>query len=97
MADCYYCGQTIEDPRNVGRSSTCVKCGKDLKVCLNCKFYDPDSHWECREQIPERVSEKDRGNFCDYFVFSPKARAGTNGTSRADRARSDLMNLFGDE
>ncbi|MBN2049124.1 MAG: hypothetical protein JW760_01665 [Spirochaetales bacterium] len=88
----------IRDPRSVGRSSTCPDCGKDLKICLNCDFYDQNAHWECRESISERVAEKDRGNFCDFFRFSGKPFAGNSGKDdKAYKARSDLKNLFGDE
>lgn len=95
MAYCYYCGTEITDPRNIGRSSGCSSCGKDLKVCLNCAFYDPNAHWECRESIPERVADKERSNFCDYFVFSNRKPGKAAGPGKAEQARSELDKLFG--
>lgn len=58
----------IEMP--ISRRAECFKCHTDLKCCLNCKFYDSNSHWECRESVSERVKDKDRANYCDFFVPS---------------------------
>lgn len=98
MASCYSCGVTL--PEQIGRSTSCPSCGKDVRVCLNCRFYAPGSHWDCRETIPEPVREKDRGNFCDYFA--PAADRGGQGgkgssANRVTRARSSFDNLFGNE
>ncbi len=65
MGKCFFCGSDIEAP--VYRSTVCPNCGKDVKICLNCVFYSPGSHWDCRETIPEQVKDKERSNFCDYF------------------------------
>ena len=92
MAQCYNCGTKVEDPRAIFRSSECPQCGKDMHVCLNCRFYDPAAHWQCRETISEEVREKDRANFCDYFVF----RDGKTGTPKSDGARRAFDSLFGD-
>jgi len=80
----------------VFRSSVCPKCGKDLRVCLNCVFYGPGAHWGCRENIPEAVRDKDRANFCDYFRFrkdgpSDQERKG----SKKESARDAFDQLFG--
>jgi hypothetical protein len=64
--NCWTCGceLTVLD---YGRADTCRKCGRDTKVCKGCLFYDPSSNNECRESQAERVVEKERSNFCDYF------------------------------
>ena len=67
MGKCYFCSKEIDPALAVYRSSTCSSCGNDLKICYNCRFYSSASHHECRETISERVAEKDRANFCDYF------------------------------
>ena len=71
MGTCYFCGTPIEPP--VYRRSVCAHCGKELKICLNCEFYSPGSHWDCHETIPEPVRDKDKANFCDYFKVATKA------------------------
>ncbi|TVQ19746.1 MAG: hypothetical protein EA382_16035 [Spirochaetaceae bacterium] len=96
MASCYNC-QT-ELPERIYRNTTCDRCGRDSKVCLNCRFYDPTAHWECRETIGEPVRDKDRANFCDYFVAGGAGRSpAAEKTDAADRARATLNKLFGDD
>jgi hypothetical protein len=80
------------------RSAVCPACDRDLKVCLNCEFYSPGSHWDCRESITDPVAEKDKANFCDWFRFKNSTAPGT-GTKQAKgrEAKKDFLNLFGDE
>jgi len=66
---CSFCNADLTKIEQVYRSSKCPSCGNDLKICRNCKFYDPSAHWECRETITERVGDKDSANFCDFFRF----------------------------
>ena len=92
MGNCYFCGTQIDGP--VYRRSECSQCGKELKICLNCEFYSPGSHWDCHETIPEAVKDKDRANFCDYFRVSSKNRskpADKSGNSHT-QAFNDLFN-----
>lgn len=93
---CYFCGATIDTSAKIFRSSTCPSCGKDLKICLNCRFYDAGAHWQCRETIPEPVREKDRANFCDCFQLSTADSKGANG-GKNEKAREQFKSLFGDE
>jgi predicted RNA-binding Zn-ribbon protein involved in translation (DUF1610 family) len=93
---CYFCGASIGADTKIYRSSTCPSCGKDLKICLNCRFYDPGVHWQCRETIPEPVREKDRANFCDYFQLNTVDSRGTDGRTD-EKAREQFKSLFGDE
>ncbi len=67
MAKCFHCKGTIEGSAGFGRGDSCPKCGSDVKVCLNCRFYDAASYNECRESSAERVVQKDRANFCEFF------------------------------
>ena len=50
-----------------GRRDDCSKCHADVHVCRNCKFYDRAAYNECREPSADRVVEKDRANFCDFY------------------------------
>jgi hypothetical protein len=54
-----------------GRSDSCDKCGFSLRSCRACKHYDPKAYNSCREPSAERVVEKEKANFCDWFKFSP--------------------------
>ena len=74
-----------------------MKCRADLRVCLNCAFYDPRVAQQCRERRAEPVLEKDLGNFCEYFEFSHRQwtpRESVN--SREQAARANLKKLFGE-
>ena len=76
----------------VGRRDECPHCHADVHVCLNCQFYDPTTYNECREPSAERVLEKDKSNYCDYFsVASSRVQAPQN---PIDDARRKLESLF---
>lgn len=68
---CYKCSaaQELSHTRKPPRKATCSNCGADLYVCKNCEFYDTNSYNDCREPQAERVKDKERANFCDYFRF----------------------------
>ena len=68
---CFRCQAEIQLAQDtpVGRKDECPKCRADLHVCLNCKHHDRTAYNECRESQADRVLDKDRSNFCDYFSF----------------------------
>lgn len=90
---CYFCGTKIEGP--VYRSAVCPQCGRDVKICLNCAFYSPGSHWDCHETIPEPVKDKERANFCDYFRLGSNFKGAQSGPGSGEQ-RKAFENLFGD-
>lgn len=94
MGNCYNCGKEFE--LKVYRNTECASCGKDAKVCLNCKFYSPGSHWDCDESIREAVREKDRANFCDFFELSSNYKGLLSGKDKGDEAKTAFNSLFGD-
>jgi hypothetical protein len=88
---CHRCGFNIGTVERVGRRDTCLHCGTDLHCCLNCSFYEPAYHNQCREPQAERQVDKQVGNFCEYFSF----RTGHPGKAgKADDARVRLDALF---
>jgi hypothetical protein len=99
MYACHFCGAAIENPREVYRNSTCSSCGKDLKICLNCKFYSPGAHWDCSETIDEMVRDKDRSNFCTFFSFrtSQPAPGQKAAPDARQQAKKKLDKLFGND
>jgi len=93
MKICYSCRKEIAIERKVGRAETCPSCGADLHVCLNCRFYSPGAYNDCAEPQAERVVDKHRSNFCDYFIFIDDAvRKGQS--AKKDDTRSRLDALF---
>lgn len=79
-----------------GRNDTCPQCRADLRVCLNCARYDEHAAHQCREPRAEPVADKDRANFCEWFVFAERSFTPRPGADRADAARAALRRLLGD-
>ncbi len=102
MPICYNCKTSL--PEVIGRSTLCEGCGKELRVCFNCRFYAPGLQWECRERIDEGVQEKDRANFCGFFSAggnskTKRGRGGSDGNSgtgksKEEAARDAFKGLF---
>jgi predicted RNA-binding Zn-ribbon protein involved in translation (DUF1610 family) len=99
MHACHFCGTAIENPREVYRSTSCPSCGKDLKICLNCRFYSPGAHWDCSESIDEMVRDKDRSNFCTFFSFrqSTPGSKGATPPGAGGQAKRKIDELFGND
>jgi predicted RNA-binding Zn-ribbon protein involved in translation (DUF1610 family) len=95
MRRCYSCHHVLDETLEVFRSTSCPSCGKHLKVCLNCRFYSPGAHWDCRETIDEPVRDKDKANFCGYFSYKKGPAAEESPATRTD-ARKSFQQLFGD-
>ena len=90
--NCVFCSHEIVVEDRVFRTESCPHCHRDLHCCLQCRFYDPSAHHECRESSAEFVSDKERANFCDYFVFDLQMK--TNIQKEAEEARAKLDALF---
>jgi hypothetical protein len=94
---CHKCGEPWALDGQPGRGEVCMKCRADLRVCLNCSFYDRAVAHQCRERRAEPVLEKDAGNFCEYFDFATrKWIPKSENNKREAAARTQLKNLFGD-
>lgn len=84
---CALCGTLVEPGVKPGRRDLCPACGRELRTCLNCRFYSPGSQWDCSESIDQAVREKDRANFCDWFSYVAR-------TKRGGDAKKGLDSLF---
>ena len=94
---CHHCGAEYAMARNPGRSETCHQCSWDLRVCLNCLFYDRTVAYQCRERRADPVVEKHLANYCEYFEMPKRPyvpEAEENHWEAA--ARSGLKKLLGD-
>ena len=97
---CWKCHKenNIENP---ARTDECSYCHADLHVCKACEFYESGAHNDCRESSAEFVSDKERGNFCDYFRQSHSLKLSngasdiSSGKSKSDAARDAFNALFG--
>lgn len=83
---CYKCGSELHESFNiiVSRTDSCPKCMADIKCCKMCKFYDSTAYNECKEFQADRVADKEKANFCDYFKL-------TSSYNDPDKARQDAL------
>ncbi len=89
MKACFKCKNELNITGKPGRGDECPLCASDLKVCLNCRFYDSAAANECREPSAERVVAKDRANFCEFFEFRETSAEGAK-----DDSMKKLKDLF---
>jgi len=87
---CFRCGQTLTIEGRVGRKELCPQCGADLHVCKNCRFYEPGAYNDCRETQAERVLDKEKANFCEFFSFGTGA-VGERETKPDARAKWEAL------
>lgn len=86
MTNCFNCGKPLSNTYKVmvSRSDTCPNCRADIRSCKNCQFYDPKAYNECRETNADRITEKEKANFCDYYKFGADP-------SDAEKQRQDAL------
>lgn len=66
LGKCWNCGADLS-PQDYGRETNCIGCGKPTRVCRNCRWYAPGHSNACAEPMAERVLEKERANYCEFF------------------------------
>jgi len=92
MSHCFSCQKELNVEGQIGRRDECPSCGADLHCCRNCEFYDPQAYNECREPVADRVKEKDRSNFCDWFKLGDhKAQEEADKVAEAKRKLAELF------
>lgn len=91
MKKCFRCDAVVEEREFFSRRDTCGKCGADLHVCRNCSFYSPGRSNDCEEPQAERVVEKDRANYCDFFRFKEGRGEAATRKDDAKKAWDDLF------
>jgi len=69
---CYKCQKNVPvlGTFKIVRTEDCPYCMSSLHCCKMCKFYDPKVYNECRESNADRLVDKEKANFCDYFVLN---------------------------
>lgn len=99
MADrflCFRCGASLETlTLPFSRRDGCPQCAADVHVCRMCLHFDKSVPKQCHEDDAEEVFEKEKANFCEWFlpsteVFDPER------ANQAHKAEQDLASLFGE-
>ena len=89
---CFRCSTNIGEP--ISRRDTCPSCGFDARVCKNCTHYDVKAYNECRENSADRVVDKEKSTYCDYFSPRKTAFSGATGDAKKSDAVKKLDDLF---
>ena len=89
--NCVFCNKKTNIVDKVGRNDACPHCGRDLRCCKQCKFYSPGAYNECMEVSAERIVDKERSNFCDYFVPMGSSQKKVNKKQDAKEALEALF------
>jgi hypothetical protein len=101
-ARCANCGAVLLpgfDP-----TGKCSRCEFDLHCCKQCVHFDTAARFECTQEIPERIANKNAKNECTFFEFRTTVEKDTSpsGTSPAapreapTRAPNDARKAFDD-
>jgi hypothetical protein len=91
---CARCGHI--EGADVGSASRCGKCGVPLRACVHCAAFDSGARFECRENVPARVSPKDAANSCQFFAprVSVERETGSTPAAGGSSARKAFDDLF---
>jgi hypothetical protein len=88
---CAFCKADLQVEGFISRADTCPQCGRYLRCCKQCNFYDPKAYNECKEVMAERIMDKERSNFCEFF----RLRGQEDDTKRdMEEAKRRLEALF---
>jgi hypothetical protein len=93
---CYRCGTSLAAlSLPLSRQDECPGCANYLHVCKMCTNFDAAVTRQCREDGADDVTEKDRLNFCDWFIASESAFDAKR-KDEENQAKSALDALFDD-
>lgn len=87
---CYKCQKSIPilGAFKITRTEECPYCSTSLHCCRMCSFYDPKCYNECRESNADRITDKEKANFCDYFNLTDSVSQAASKDELLDLAAS---------
>ena len=91
---CFKCGHIQSVLLPIPRSAACPKCLSDLKSCKNCYHYRPGSNNSCLESQAELVSDKERKNFCSFFIPRDSSFKLDKNTATSKNQKNKFNQLF---
>jgi hypothetical protein len=89
---CHQCHREFKIEGCISRTDDCPHCSADVHCCLNCTNYDTNAHNKCREPQAEWVTDREKANFCDFFL--PNKLNETAAKTPAPDPRSAFDSLF---
>lgn len=91
MVKCFKCEKTInlEVGSKILRSEECPHCEQSLYVCRMCKNYKENYYNECYESQAERIVDKEKANYCEYFSLE-----NSNDSTNLDELKTKADSIF---
>lgn len=93
MKHCFHCKKQVRVGAKPSRNETCPYCSSDLKVCLNCRFFNPQVTNQCSEPMAELVVNKKKANFCEYFQFAESTSRAVRSSAQKKIKKDPLKDL----
>lgn len=92
--NCYSCSKDtgLEGGAKILKSEECPYCYASIHCCRMCRFYDDKVYNNCKESQAERILEKEKANYCEYFVLV----GGKSEQEKQDEFLSNANSLFKD-
>lgn len=89
---CFSCKKELEFDQgfNISRTEECPYCYANIHSCKMCKFFNTSSYNNCSEPSAERVVEKEKANFCDFYQLTNS----TDSTNNINDAKAAAAALF---
>jgi hypothetical protein len=94
MRLCFRCGGEVPGDQRILRDAECEHCAQDLHCCRNCRFHEPGASNQCAEPQAEWVVDKERANFCEFFVFGQGPEAPRGAPHSRQSGRDQWEKLF---
>jgi len=88
---CHQCKTEIVFEVKLQRADGCPHCGTDLHCCHNCEYWDPSAHNQCREHIAEYIPDREKANYCSFFVFRNGPAEDTGAKVTVAKAKLDAL------
>ena len=93
---CFRCGASLETlTLPFSRRDGCPQCAADIHVCQMCLHFDKSVPKQCHEDDAEEVFEKEKANFCEWFVPSSEVFEPER-VEQVQAAEQNLASLFGE-
>ena len=91
---CCHCNKDIDlaVATKISFKEECPHCYGGMHSCKMCSHYDCSQYNECKEPMADRIVDKEKNNYCDYFILGGLNQNTTN-QSALDAAKA----LFKDD
>ncbi len=92
--NCFKCSTalTLKAGQKISRQEECDQCTQSMHVCKMCEFYDSNAYNECKEPVADRIVDKEKANFCDYFKLGDSTTEANHKDELLDAAAALFKN-----